>query len=194
MRIEMLKQNKIKILMDCDDLLKWGISAQSVLENAPETREMFVEILRKAERETGFRANNSKLVIESSIDSESKILALYVTRVATEEENKIFDKISCQHKLQVLNSKPNNEKKGNKKIAAFKSIEDIIKMCKALRMYNDGELYTYRDVYYMAAPEELSDELSEFGELCHESLGAIVKEHGRMIIDKNAFLVVRQSF
>lgn len=192
MRIEMLRQNKIKILIDCDDLLKWGLSAQNVLENAPETREMFVEILKKAEQETGFRCNNSKLVIESSINSENEVLTLYVTRVASEEENELFDKISYQHKVQDLNSMQN--KRGNLKIIAFKTFEDVIKMCKALGTYNDGELYTYRDIYFVSAPEEFSELLSEFGELCRDSLGAIVKEHGKRIIDKNAFSIVRQSF
>ena len=194
MKIEMLRQNKIKILIDCDELLKWGINAQNVLENAPQSREMFVEILKKAERETGFHCNNSKLVIESAINSEENILTLYVTKVASQEENELFDKISYLNKAEIINSKIVREREENNVIAAFDSFDDIINMCSTLNKYQNGELYTYHDIYFMAAEESLSGEMSEFGELCRGSLYAIVREHGRKIIDKNAFSIIRENF
>lgn len=189
MKIEMLRQNKIKILIDCDELLRWGINAQNVLENAPASREMFVEILKKAEKETGFHCNNSKLVIESAINSEENILTLYVTKVASEEESELFDKISYWSKTETA-----REREENSVIAAFDSFDDIIKMCNTLNKYQYGELFTYRDIYFMAAEERLSGEMSEFGELCRGSLSAIVREHGRKIIDKNAFSIIRENF
>ena len=49
MKFEMLRHDKIKIIIDADDLKKWGVSADAVAKNMPETREMFISMLKQAD-------------------------------------------------------------------------------------------------------------------------------------------------
>ena len=81
MRFEKLKPNKIKVIIASEDLAKWGVSADAVAKNLPETREMFISLLKQAEAETGFSCKNSRLVIESAMNSRDNDITLFVTKV-----------------------------------------------------------------------------------------------------------------
>ena len=66
----MLKSNKIKVTMNAQDLSELGISIEAMAKNSPESREVFFELLRRAEKETGFSYNNSRLVVEAAVQAE----------------------------------------------------------------------------------------------------------------------------
>ena len=94
MKFEMLKSNKIKVTMNAQDLSELGISIEAMAKNSPESREVFFELLRRAEKETGFSYNNSRLVVEAAVQAEKSEITLFVTKVDNEEEKALFDKLS----------------------------------------------------------------------------------------------------
>lgn len=196
MKFELLRYNKIKVIIEEPDFEKWGISAEEIVKNSPETREMFFELLRKAEKETGFSCNNAKLVVETAVQANKRELTLFVTKVDNEEEKALFDKISKaeQAKRDGLTEKKKEEKPSSHTMVEIESFEDVIKMCHAMRECFWGSLYSYRDKYYMTMLPHYIPRASEFGAVCPEKYRAIIEEHATVVIKNTAFLTVRNKF
>lgn len=195
MKFEVLKPNKIKVVVEKSDLEKWGVTADDMAKNSPEVREIFFEMLRIAEKETGFSCNNSRLVVEAAIRSDCDELTLFVTKVASSEEKELFDRISSvitPEKKQT--KKQTEEKKPVNTMVELADFEDVIKMCYAMRECMWGSLYSYKDKYYMTMLPEHIKKASEFGAVCPETYRSVVEEHGTPVIRSSAFLTIRNRF
>lgn len=70
MKFELLKSNKIKVTMNAEDMILLGTSFDAMAKNAPESKEVLFELLRRAEKETGFTCTNARLVVEAAIQAE----------------------------------------------------------------------------------------------------------------------------
>lgn len=194
MKFEMLKSNKIKVTMNAQDLSELGISFEAMAKNSPESREVFFELLRRAEKETGFSYNNARLVVEAAIQSEKSEMTLFVTKVDNEEEKALFDKLS---ELDLkINKEDKKEKKKTSSITMIElaDFEDVIKMCHCMSECFWGTLYSYKDKYYMTMLPSYIPKASEFGATCPESYRSIVEEHGTLIVKNSAFLFIRNKF
>lgn len=195
MKFELLKYNKIKVIIEEGDFAKWGISADEMVKNSPHTREIFFELLREAEKETGFSCNNARLVVETAVQANKSELTLFVTKVDNEEERALFDKISKAEKLQGEKTEKKEEKKESPStMVELENFEDVIKMCYAMRECFWGSLYSYRDKYYMVMLPHYIPRASEFGSVCPEKYRTIIEEHAKVIIKNTAFLTVRNKF
>lgn len=196
MRFEVLRPNKIKVTVEKSDLQKWGVTADDMAKNSPEVREIFFEMLRIAEKETGFSCNNSRLVVEAAIRSDSDELTLFVTKVASSEEKELFDKISSAiaPERKQPSKKQAKEKTPVNTMVEIAEFEDVIKMCYAMRECMWGSLYSYKDKYYMTMIPEHMKKASEFGSVCPEAYRSVVEEHGKAIIRNSAFLTIRNRF
>lgn len=195
MKFELLKYNKIKVIIEERDFEKWGISADEMVKNSPHTREVFFELLREAEKETGFSCNNARLVVETAVQANKSELTLFVTKVDNEEERALFDKISKAEKLHDEKEEKKQEKKDTPStMVELENFEDVIKMCHVMRECFWGSLYSYRDKYYMVMLPHYIPRASEFGSVCGERYRAIIEEHAKVIIKNTAFLTVRNKF
>ena len=201
MKFEMLKSNKIKVTINEDDLAQLGISFDLMAKNAPESKEVLFELLRRAERETGFSCDNARLVVEAAIQAEKSEMTLFVTKVDNEEEKALFDKITKANFSEKLKTKPKEapEKPREKKPRAstmveIEDFEDVIKMCHCMRECFWGTLYSYRDCYYMTMLPSYIPKASEFGAVCPEEFRPVVEEHGKPIVKNSAFLFIRNRF
>ena len=197
MKFEMLKSNKIKVTMNAQDLCELGITFEAMAKNSPESREVFFELLRRAEKETGFSYNNARLVVEAAIQAEKSEMTLFVTKVDNDEEKALFDKLS------ELNLELNKEDKKEKKkeeipppgtMIELLDFEDVIKMCHCMRECFWGTLYSYKDKYYMTMLPSYIPKASEFGAVCPERYRSIVEEHGTPVVKNSAFLFIRNKF
>lgn len=195
MKFELLKPNKIKVTVETQDLEEWGISADEMAKNTPETREIFFEMLKRAEKETGFSCNNARLVVEAAINSLMSELTLFVTKVDNDEEQKLFDKLSTQLKSEKEKPKQKKDKKQSAStMIELADFEDVIKMCHVMRECFWGSLYSYKDKYYMTMLPSYIPKASEFGEICPEKFRAVVEEHGSVVVRNSAFLFIRNRF
>lgn len=194
MKFELLKPNKIKVTVETQDLEEWGISADEMAKNTPETREIFFEMLRRAEKETGFSCNNARLVVEAAINSLMSELTLFVTKVDNDEEQKLFDKLSTQLKADKKKTELKKEKQSESTMIELDDFEDVIKMCHVMRECFWGSLYSYNDKYYMTMLPSYIPKASEFGAVCPEKYRTVVEEHGKPIVRNSAFLFIRNRF
>lgn len=189
MKFEMLKRNKMKVTMNSKDLKELGISFEAMAKNSPESREVFFELLRRAEKETGFDCNNSRLVVEAAIQAEKGEMTLFVTKVNSSEEEKLFDSLS-----EVIPQKKKEAVLPESSMIELMDFEDVINMCSCMRECSWGTLYSYNDKYYMTMRPSYIPKASEFGTVCPKEYRTIVEEHGKAIVKNSAFLFIRSKF
>ena len=65
MRIEKITENKIRIILNIQDLEEKNIDLHSFMSNSIESQDLFYEMLNKAEKEIGFKTKDYKLLIEA---------------------------------------------------------------------------------------------------------------------------------
>ena len=63
MQIEKLNENKIRIILNLDDLKENNIDLHSFMASSIETQDLFYDMLDKAEKEVGFDTKDYKLMI-----------------------------------------------------------------------------------------------------------------------------------
>ena len=70
MKIEKLTENKIRVIVNVDELGLNNVNVHSILSKEVEIPEIFSVILKKAEKEVDFHTDGCKLLIEafSSLD------------------------------------------------------------------------------------------------------------------------------
>ena len=73
MQIEKLTENKIRIILNLDDLKENNIDLHSFMSSSLETQDLFYNMLAKAEKEIGFKTKDYKLMIEAIAIPERKI-------------------------------------------------------------------------------------------------------------------------
>lgn len=73
MQIEKLTENKIRIILNLDDLKENNIDLHSFMSSSIETQDLFFNMLDKAEKEIGFKTKDYKLMIEAIAVPERKL-------------------------------------------------------------------------------------------------------------------------
>ena len=65
MYIEQINESKIKVTVDADDQLKYGITYETMNCDDANTRRFCERIILEAKREIGFDSRNSRILIEA---------------------------------------------------------------------------------------------------------------------------------
>ena len=63
MKIEKITDNKIRIILNLEDLEAKNIDLHSLMSNSIESQSLFVEMLDEAEKTVGFYTKDSKIMI-----------------------------------------------------------------------------------------------------------------------------------
>lgn len=207
MKIEKLTENKIRIVFNIEDLEQNNINVDSVLNNSPESQSLILSILNKAEKEVGFYAKDSAILVEAFSFPEG-IFMFTITKSAPSMENIEKDFSSCNYK-----KKPNAKRKSlsiKDKIAiySFNNFNDFCGFCNIINteissnsdlkeFFKYTSLYFYNNTYYLIIYNFegnyknlnlLFAVLSEFANLVNNSrhFEAKLIEHGEVIFKKNA--------
>lgn len=183
MRIERLSESKIKFTVTYEDMEKWGISIESFIEDTPKARELFKVLIEKAETETGFRAGNSRLMIEAQPGKYDEIV-LFVTNLDIQEgRNK-------KGKLRAKAIMPDPD------VFKFEKFDDLCDFVKNCTHKNyGGAVYLLDDVYYLVS-DEVNARIVEYGKPVYTGgiTSAYLKEHGKCIIEKDAICTIEKYF
>ena len=70
MKIEKLTENKIRVIINLDDLKKSNLDFHTIMQKPIESQKLFLEMLLKAEKELGFYTEGCKLLVEAFSSSE----------------------------------------------------------------------------------------------------------------------------
>lgn len=193
MKIEKLTDNKIRIIINSEELSNKKINLDDFMIDSLESQKFFLEALNKAEKEVGFYTDNCKLLIEafSSID---EIFVFTITK---------FSK--TKPKKHTYKSKNDKTKFISKPVYKFHSFEEFCNLCETMSKLNipiNGiakkiSLFLYNNSYYLVLSDlnlsyinfrKLFSVLSEFANIVKDSDEFVLKlmEYGNPIIKQNA--------
>lgn len=74
MKIEKLTDNKIRIILNLEDMAQNNVDMQAIITNSKENQNLLEKLLSKAEKEVGFVTQNSKVLIEAIASSEGEFV------------------------------------------------------------------------------------------------------------------------
>lgn len=200
MRLELIRQNKLKITLGKEDLYTYGINAETIAEHFDEAQEIFFSMLRKAEAEVGFSYSNSRLVVEAVPSSGGMVI--FVTKVDTEAEQQLFERISSRQGVnlrrktdqEALRSEQSRGTERTSFMAELCSFDDVVEMCHCVPTYFGGTLYGCQDKYYIVVGAGMERTIAEYGRILDQNAQSIIEEHGEPIIYRRAFDIIRNRF
>lgn len=203
MKIEKLTDNKIRIIVNLDDLKEKNIDSNSLINKPTETQNLILDILVKAEKEVGFNTDGCKLLIEAFSSSEGVFVFTITKYKDTSSDAPIS---TSQNKKKIIVKKKTVNLKSENSIFRFSDFEEFCKLCNYMNNITDLNikklaktisLYLYNNTYFLVVAnvntkyEELNkfySIISEFATLCSHSniFESKLFEHGKLIFKKNA--------
>lgn len=195
MKIEKITENKIRIILNLDDLRAKNIDLHTLMSNSIESQSLFVDMLDEAEKTLGFYTKDSKILVEALASSDGHFV-FTITKV--EEEIPKKKKVKIKRKV----SKPTNKKAMYK----FETFDEFCSFCEYINSHNftniknlskNTTLYLYKNSYFLVVidintnyPElkKFYAAITEFGK--HVDYSKVFEsklfEYGKPIMKRNA--------
>ena len=200
MKIEKLTENKIRVIVNSEDLKNNNLDYQTIMEKPIESQKLFLEMLLKAEKEVGFYTEGYKLLVEA-FSSPDGLFVFTITKYI-EKPYTPSNKPKVTPKKKIKNVNP----KGNTSIYKFSSFEEFCEFCTAMHNIPNFQskqlaktiaLYLFNDTYYLILSNINTESayihvfystISEFASLASHSETFKMKllEHGKAIMKRNA--------
>lgn len=197
MKIEKLTDNKIRIIINFDELSENDVDLISLSQNSEKAHSLFKIILDEAEKQVGFKVNDCKLLIEAFSSSDGYVI-FTLTKYKRENTS------NQQKKLKFKRKKPNNLLQNA--IYKFDSFETFCNFCtyfKNLDSFNFNgfakniSLYQYNDSYFLVLTQINKESkmntqfftiISEFSNVISNSslFRSQLLEYGNIIFKNNA--------
>lgn len=207
MRFEKLSNDKIRIILDLQDLEDNDIDYQSFMSNSSDSQKLFMEILDEAEEQIGFITKDYKLMIEALATIDGDFI-ITVTRSLPD-----FDITSAYKKRTIKAKRKSNKLTTDTIIYEFNNFDDIFDFVLLLKNLNisglttftkDFALYTYKDNYYLVMDnidknfEDIKTflcALTEFGKSINNSnlFKSILNEYGTLLVKNNFYKALSKN-
>lgn len=205
MRFEKLNENKIRITLTNQDLIKKNIDFHSFMANPIESQDLFFDMLDTAEKEIGFITKNYQIRIEAVQVSNGDFI-LTITRSLPEVKKTLEKK-----KLHI--KRKNNDFKNTDALYCFESFDDFCGFSLFLNTHHikisniakNISLYEYKNKFYLSfsniniAYDDLKKLFSSITEFAtYISYSDLIKrklvENGTLIMKNNAIKTAIQHF
>lgn len=198
MKIEKLTENKIRIIINLDELSEKNIDIHTLAQNNDKAHSLFQTILNEAEKQVGFKVKNCKLLVEAFSTSEGYIvftLTKYKNEISPENSPKKLKfrrkSLSNSYKNAIYQFHDFEEFCHFCTYCHFSKLSDLKNFAKNIALYEYGKFYylvfshiniefTYTNLFYTS--------ISEFSNLISNSLvfKSKLEEHGKVIFKANA--------
>lgn len=136
MQIKKINNDKLKVILNLNDLDEKNIDIDSFLANPIESQNLFFEILDLAEEKYDFDIDNNKAVIEA-ISLDNNIFILTITKLKNN---------SCTYSTN------------NSKVYYFENINDLLSLYSFIQEKNikliEPYVYQFGDKYYLLLNED----------------------------------------
>ena len=197
MKIEKLTDNKIRIIINIEELIDKNISIDNITKNREKIHTFLDDMLKEAEKQVGFKVNNCRLLIEAFSTSEDVVVFTF-TKCNKVEKKKNPKQIRFTRKKNSLDYK--------NAIYKFNSFEEYCNFCTYCynsklsdlkQLSKNIALYEYNDAYFLILTsinkeyQYLSlfyNSISEFSNLASTSLAfkSKIQEYGKAVFKANA--------
>ena len=197
MKIEKLDTDKIRIILNIDDLRNNNIDFHSFMSNTTESQNLFLYMLDIAKEQVGFITDNYKISIETMYLNNGCFI-LNITR---------FKSDNILKNPRVITKKKEISTQLNSSIYVFTSIDNFldfyskIKQSISINLFIDCKysLYFWNNNYYMSINSDCLNIkyqnlflyiLSEFSNLISNTSSVIsnLKEYGNCICNNKSFV------
>lgn len=196
-KIEKLSDNKIRITLSSKELEERHLDFQALRYNTPEAQTLFIDMMKQAENEHGFKTANCQLFIEAASVNNGQFIVT-VTKLQEKALPPVPQK--RRNNLPELKIKKKRLESLEKVIYKFNDFEQICEMLKAKCIPLDlpSSLYEYNNTFFLVVKPSPKIHLLilEFGELVknNEVAEGYLQEHGNKIIDKSALSIINDNF
>ena len=205
MRIEQIAENKIKIVINNDDIKKWNVDLKNFTDNTPEAQDMFWFALKRAEQDVDFTVGRSQLLVETrALDDDGFVME--VSRIENENElSQAFIKMGRKITQTEVRLRRRQREESLYRIFKFSDFED---MCRGVKEISElylgsSKVFKYLGDFYLELKPidsfglfEIENILSEFSEKSKNPtlLEGVLTEHGKIMIDRDAVAVITKNF
>lgn len=198
MRFEKLNENKIRIILNSQDLIKNNIDFHNFMADPIESQDLFFNMLDEAEKKIGFTTKNYNIKIEAFQIAGSDFV-LTITRSLPEKINNINIKNKPRVKRKKLELNDRNI------IYCFNNFDDFCNFCNFLSNNNINinsiakniSLYEYKGEYFLAFIQinlncsdlkKVFSSITEFGTYTNDAtlFNHKLIENGKVIMKNNA--------
>lgn len=205
MRFEKLEEDKIRITLTHEDLVKKDIDFHSFMSNSMESQELFFDMLEEAEKEIGFITKDYVIRIEALAMAGGNFV-LTVTRSLPEKM-----KSNTRKKVHIKRKRANVEE--SDVIYSFSTFEDFCSFAtffhkqhfKTANLAEKVLLYEYQHTYYLALNginlhfsdlKKLFSSITEFATFVSHSkaFSAKLSESGKLVLKHNALSIGMKHF
>ena len=197
MKIEKLTDNKIRIIIDLDELSEKNIDINSLSKNNENAHTLFQAILNEAEKQVGFKVQNCKLLVEAFSTTDGYVI-FTLTKYKNDSSSNSSKKVRYKRK-----SLSTSYKNAIYKFSNFDEFCNFCTYCNSCKLSDlkgfakNISLYEYKDFYYLIFTNINIEykytnffytSISEFSNLISNSmiLKSKLIEHGNVIFKTNA--------
>ncbi len=204
MRIEKLSEDKIKIVIEAEDILAWNVDLKNFTDHTPEAQNMFHHALRLAERDLDFHVERSQLMVETAT-SDNNGFVLVISKIKNEKE---FAQALVNAGKRVKQVEFKIRRRPSKQPLRVFRFTDFEALCAGVReiaceYMGESRLMKYQGEFFLELDPadtfglfKLENTLSEFAEKVKEPvvIQGVLGEHGILMIEKNAVECITRYF
>ena len=193
MKIEKIKENKIRIIINLFDIKLENINIHHLNTIKLEEQSFFIKLLDKAKKEVGFETAGCKLLIETFASNEEFLVFTITKFISLEKKRPV-----AKRKIPSLS--------GTNLIYKFDVFEEFCMFCNCINKFKNFnskllskniDLYNYQNTYYIILKNinnsytykiifySLISEFSEPVSFSNTFENKLI-EYGNIIIEKNA--------
>lgn len=215
MKIEKLTDNKIRIIINIQDIEENTNDIYSFFDNVMNSQSLFLDILQKAEKEVDFHTEGCKLLIEAFSTFED-VIVFTITKYSQVENNSLntYNPKTDNSKKKLIVKRKTNTPSFKNAIYEFENFDNFCDFCSSISKLENLKidklakkviLYNYQSKFFLLFKDinfkdkyinKIFNILSEFAKLQNFSANFEYKlsEHGKIYIKNNAILKVIQYF
>lgn len=181
MKFELLRDNRVKITATTKDMQTWKLSLENIARNTPDVREKFRRLLKWAKHETGFEAQEGKVMVEVR-PSKNGGIVMFARNID------MIDTLDSESKPRLRKSTPII------KAYRFDTVEKLVSFAQGRD--TPCSLYKYLDYYYIVFNDDGYKEVLDYATPTAVSsiMVALLEEHGELIAKDNALQIIQKFF
>lgn len=205
MKIERIGANKIKVLINRDDVKTWNVNLKNFTDNTPEAQDLFWFALKQAEQDVDFNVGKAQLLVETAATANDGFIMI-ISKL--ENESEVAEVLlHAGKRIRQTEMKLSRKPKDTPLMRIFR-FDDFEILCSGISEINElylGEsrVYKYRDSFYLElCPNdsfgffEIENILSEFAVTVKRPaiIKGILNEHGTPMIAADAVDIIMRNF
>ena len=207
MKIEKLTENKIRIIMNIQDIEKNTNDIPTFFDNIMNSQNVFLDILQKAEKEVNFHTEGCKLLIEAFSTLED-VVVFTITKYSSTESNSINtgDVLNNNSKRKLIVKRKTNTPSLKNAVYELDNFDYFCDFCNSIskienlnidKLAKKIVLYNYQNKFFLIFKDvnfkdkyinRIFNILSEFAKFQNFSINFEYKltEHATIYIKNNA--------